>query len=80
MLALQELGEKLIGLSESELAKVPFDDERLKDAVITARRITARGALKRQLQFIGKLLRFRDTSDIASIAIESVTVEQPSHL
>ena len=70
MLALQELGEKLVGLSESELAKVPFDDERLKDAVMTARRITARGALKRQLQFIGKLMRSIDPEPISkSLAV-----------
>ena len=65
MLALQELGERLVGLSESELAKVPIDDERLRDAVITARRVTARGGLKRQLQFIGKLMRSTDPEPIS---------------
>ena len=65
MLALQELGERLVGLPESELAKIPIDDERLRDAVTTARRITARGGLKRQLQFIGKLMRSIDPEPIS---------------
>ena len=65
MLALQELGERLVGLSESELAKIPIDDERLRDAVNTARRITARGGLRRQLQFIGKLMRSIDPEQIS---------------
>ena len=65
MLALQELGERLVGLPESELAKIPIDDERLRDAVTTARRITARGGLRRQLQFIGKLMRSVDPEPIS---------------
>ena len=65
MLALQELGKRLVGLPESELAKIPIDDERLRDAVTTARRITARGGLRRQLQFIGKLMRSIDPEPIS---------------
>ena len=65
MLALQELGERLVGLPESELAKIPIDDERLRNAVTTARRITARGGLRRQLQFIGKLMRSIDPEPIS---------------
>lgn len=65
MLALQELGERLVGLPESELAKIPIDDERLRDAVTTARRITARGGLRRQLQYIGKLMRSIDPEPIS---------------
>ena len=65
MLALQELGERLVGLSDSELAKVSIEDERLRDAVNNARRITARGGLRRQLQFIGKLMRSVDSEPIS---------------
>lgn len=66
MHALQDLGERLVALPAAELAKIPIDDERLRDAVETARRITARGGLKRQLQFIGKLMRSIDPTPIAN--------------
>ena len=65
MHALQDLGERLVALPEADLATIPINDERLRDAVQTARRITARGGLKRQLQFIGKLMRSIDPAPIA---------------
>ena len=64
MLALQEIGERLVSLSRSDLDSINIPDERLKEAVETARGITARGGLKRQLQFIGKLIRSTDTAPI----------------
>lgn len=66
MHALQDLGERLVALPEADLATIPINDERLRDAVQTARRITARGGLKRQLQFIGKLMRSIDPAPIAN--------------
>ena len=45
MHALQDLGERLVALPEADLATIPINDERLRDAVQTARRITARGGL-----------------------------------
>ena len=64
MRALQEMGERLVALSRSDLDRINIPDERLKEAVETARGITARGGLKRQLQFIGKLMRSTDTTPI----------------
>ena len=64
MLALQEMGERLVALSRADLDRINIRDERLKEAVETARSITARGGLKRQLQFIGKLMRSTDTAPI----------------
>ena len=64
MLAQQEMGERLVSLSRSELDRIDIPDERLKEAVKTARGITAHGGLKRQLQFIGKLMRSTDTAPI----------------
>ena len=61
--ALQRLGETLITLPEQQLATVPMPD-RLRDAVEFARRITSRGALKRQRQYIGKLMRDVDPEPI----------------
>ncbi|WP_340679697.1 ribosome biogenesis factor YjgA [Paraglaciecola sp.] len=61
MLDLQKLGESLIALSPTELAKIPMD-EILLDAVMLARRITGKKeGFRRQLQLIGKIMRHRDT-------------------
>ena len=74
MLALQALGERLVGLSETELSTINIPDARLKEAVLEARRITARGGLKRQLQYIGKLMRSVDPTPIeAGLAAVSYT-------
>ena len=54
-LALQQLGEELVTLRESELQALPLDED-LREAVMEARRITAHGALRRQKQYIGKLM------------------------
>ncbi len=58
-LALQKLGEELITLRESELAALPLDEDLLL-AIQDAQQITARGAMRRQKQFIGKLMRHID--------------------
>src|SRR5215510_2355541 len=60
---LQQLGEALIGLSDSELEALPLP-EQLRDAVVLARRITAHGGLYRQKQYIGKLMRKIDAEPI----------------
>jgi ribosome-associated protein len=53
---LQDLGAELVALSEEQLARIELP-ERLRDAVMDARRITAFEARRRQLQYIGKLMR-----------------------
>lgn len=63
MLALQALGERLVGLPPQQLARMPLPDD-LRDAVDAARAITARGGRKRQLQYIGKLMRTVDPAPI----------------
>jgi ribosome-associated protein len=60
---LQELGEALIDLPQSELDALPLP-ENLRDAVELARRITAHGGLYRQKQYIGKLMRKIDAEPI----------------
>ena len=64
MHALQQLGERLVALPQAELDAINIEDERLREAVDQARRIKARGGLRRQLQFIGKLMRSIDSSTI----------------
>jgi ribosome-associated protein len=60
---LQTLGEQLIALNEAELASLTLD-ERLCDAVKNARSMKAHGALRRQKQLIGKLMRDLDPERI----------------
>lgn len=59
---LKQLGEKLVNLSKTNLAKVPLDGT-LLEAIQLAQRVQ-KEALRRQLQYIGKLLRNQDTAPI----------------
>ncbi|HXF65682.1 MAG TPA: ribosome biogenesis factor YjgA [Burkholderiales bacterium] len=61
--ALQELGAALVAISEERLAAIELP-ERLRDAVIAARHITRFEARRRQLQYIGKLMRGVDPGPI----------------
>ncbi len=63
--AAQDLGTRLIALKESELAALDLP-EKLFDAILLAKRITARGGLARQRQYIGKLMRDIDTAPVES--------------
>jgi ribosome-associated protein len=61
---LQKLGEELVALSAAARAKVPLDDE-LKDALQLADKLSnKREALRRHIQFIGRLMRTRDLEPI----------------
>lgn len=60
---LQDLGEELVQLPPSDLAAIEMPDE-LREAVETARRITAHGARVRQRLYIGKVLRRTDVEPI----------------
>jgi ribosome-associated protein len=61
--AAQKLGQRLIDLKESELTALDLP-ERLLDAILLAKRITSRGGLARQRQFIGKLMRDVDPAPL----------------
>ncbi len=63
MLALQALGEAIVKLSPGQLATIPLD-EKLKEAVDAARRIKSHEGRRRQMQYIGKLMRNSDTETI----------------
>ena len=62
-LALQTLGEELIDLSYEQLTSLSLDDQ-LLDAVQTAKTMKAHGALRRQKQLIGKIMRGVDPEPI----------------
>ena len=60
---LQDLGEELVSLSKEHLAEVDIPDN-LRDAVREVKKIKSFGAIKRQMQYIGKLMRDVDTAPI----------------
>ncbi|MFC3146022.1 ribosome biogenesis factor YjgA [Piscinibacterium candidicorallinum] len=66
MLALTEMGEQVVNLPDSQLARVPMS-ERLEKAIRECRRITAHGGRKRQIQYIGKLMRELDDAEVDAI-------------
>lgn len=56
---LQDLGAALVALSSDQLAKVPIPDDLLV-AIKDAKRFTKHEARRRQMQYIGKLMRHID--------------------
>ncbi|NMF90162.1 ribosome biogenesis factor YjgA [Aromatoleum petrolei] len=63
MHALQDLGEQLVALSLDQLKKVPMPDS-LAEAVREAKRITSHEGRRRQMQYVGKLMRNVDPAPI----------------
>ena len=61
--AARALGDALTALTPEQQAALPLPD-RLRDALKEFRRLRARGARKRQLQFIGGIMRDIDTDAI----------------
>lgn len=65
-LELQKLGEALLDLRSGPFDALPLP-ELLRDAIVEAKRLTSHGAKRRQLQYIGKLMRRLDEESIAAI-------------
>src|SRR2546428_14195344 len=63
MTELQALGAALVALPESQLAQMQLDDNLLQ-AVLEAKRIRSHEAKRRQLQYIGRLMREVDPEPI----------------
>ncbi len=61
--AQQAIGVTLVGLPKDKLAKLELP-EALLDAVNEAKRINSNGALRRQMQYLGRLMRDIDTAPI----------------
>ncbi len=57
--AMQEMGVKLTRLSVEKLKTLPLTDALLA-AIIEAKRLKSHGAIRRQAQLIGKLMRGAD--------------------
>ncbi len=74
-LALQDLGATLVTLKPTQLEKIPLPEE-LREAVLAARQMTQRGARKRQLQYIGRLMREIDPEPIRA----ALGLAKPEHV
>lgn len=61
--ALQALGEALVKLPDAQFKRIELPDN-LRAAVADCRKITQNGALRRQKQYIGKLMRSIDPEPI----------------
>ena len=61
--SLQELGEKLLHLSKEQIKEIGIPEEVL-EALDLARTIKSREGLRRQIQFIGSLMRKIDSNSI----------------
>lgn len=61
--ALQDLGRELVALSRDTLKQMNLPED-LLTAVLDYKRFTANGALRRQMQYIGKLMRSVDPEPI----------------
>ncbi|KTC64783.1 alpha helix protein (plasmid) [Legionella adelaidensis] len=60
---LQKIGVKLIDLSKEKLDTLPLSPP-LKQAILDAKKIKSHGAIRRQSQLIGKLMRADDSAAI----------------
>ena len=63
MLELQDLGKKLVELSTDRLKQLPLSDN-LYEAVRQAQRTSSREGLRRQIHYVGKLMRSADADSI----------------
>ncbi len=63
MEALKLIGKQITELRPDQQEKIPMDNV-LREAVAETKRITSNGALKRHLQYIGKLMRHADVEAI----------------
>ena len=80
MLALHEIGKQLIDLPDERLKRVPLP-ERLRDAVLEAKRLTAHEARRRQTAYVGKVMREVEVEPIiaALAAFEKVSSTVKAH-
>ena len=65
MADLREIGEKLVALTDDQLA--PISDPELIRAILEYRRINKGNARKRQLQYIAKLMSKTDIEEITNL-------------
>ncbi len=80
--ALQDIAKDLVKLSKDRLVKMDLPDA-LRAEILEAKRITSHGAIRRQMQLLGKLMRDVDPEPIleqlAAIRGESDTAKAAFH-
>ncbi|OZB13288.1 MAG: hypothetical protein B7X58_09800 [Marinobacter sp. 34-60-7] len=75
---LQDLGKRMLDLSDEQLATLSMN-EPLRAAIIESRRIRQREARRRHLQYIGKLLRQEDDPEALDRAIGAFHAGSEEH-
>jgi ribosome-associated protein len=75
--ALQDLGEALVALTPERLAAIELPDP-LREAIQEAQRISKFGALRRQLQYVGRLMREVDPAPIRA-ALDALSGHSRAH-
>ena len=75
---LRDIGQQIVALPDSRLKQLPLS-EKLFDAVMLCRKISAHGGRKRQLQYIGKLLREEPEETTISIRAKLLAFAGESH-
>jgi ribosome-associated protein len=63
---LQKVGEALLTLRADLFAGLQLP-EKLRDAIVEGKRLTNHGAKRRQIQFIGKLMRRLDADELEAV-------------
>lgn len=61
--ALQDIGEQLVALSDAQLKRIDLPDN-LRSAIEETRRTRSREGLRRQMQYVGKVMRNIDTTPL----------------
>ncbi len=79
MTALQDLGEELVALSRERLAKIEMP-ERLRDALLDAQRFTKHEARRRQMQYVGKIMRDVDATPLRAAMDEIKGVSEAANI
>lgn len=69
MIALQKTGEALLDLNGAQLAEIPLSTA-MREALALSKTLKHREAQRRQLQFIGKLMRTEDSEKISAALSE----------
>ncbi|HYC36352.1 MAG TPA: ribosome biogenesis factor YjgA [Usitatibacter sp.] len=65
MTELQDIGAALVKLSNAQLKRMDLPED-LREAVLECKRFTRHEAIRRQMQYIGKIMRHIDAGPIAA--------------
>ncbi|GGY69405.1 ribosome biogenesis factor YjgA [Marinobacter zhanjiangensis] len=78
MHALQDLGKRMMDLSDEQLTSLPMS-ETLKAAIVESRRIRQHEARRRHLQYLGKVIRNEEDPEALRRAVEAFDAGSEEH-